>query len=126
MRFHRATGGAIESYEVRVEQLDRLMLGAAYGEPTMVALAQAISSWTDEAMRPGGDCWCVNCPVVFHPENPPAAYVIALPFANRAHAMVSAICARCAARDEDLKAMAMRRWRKVWPDMYSVDGGGHG
>ena len=78
------------------------MLAALCGEPTGVALAQAISMWTQAAMTPGARVLCLDCDVAFSPDVVPTAYAISLPFADREHAIVTGVCASCA-RDKDLQ-----------------------
>jgi hypothetical protein len=122
LRFARACGGVIETYIVPAQDRARLTLAAFCGEPTGVALAQAISIWTDAAMKPGARTLCLNCDTVFGPDVQPAAYSVSLPFADRGHAIVTGVCASCAGR-ENLQQVALRRLRSIWPDAYSVNGG---
>lgn len=123
MDFHRATKGAVETYIVHAHECPLLMIGAAYGEPTAMALSQAISIWADAART---SRLCLDCDTVFGPDVVPAAFAVTMPFAEREHAMVTAICRSCVERGEDLQAMALRHYRTIWPDAYRVEGGGHG
>ena len=60
---HRASAGPGKS-----------VMAALCGEPTGVALAKAISIWTDAAMKPGARTLCLNCDTAFRPDVSPAAY----------------------------------------------------
>jgi hypothetical protein len=118
-RFTRACAGVLESYIVSAQDRTRLMLAALCGEPTGVALAQAISIWTEQAMKPGAKTLCLDCDTVFRPDVVPAAYAVSLPFANHECAIVTGVCASCAERD--LQQVMLRRLRAIWPGIYGMN-----
>src|SRR5262249_4270620 len=124
LRFTRACAGVAETYVVPAQERAGLMLAALCGEPTSVALTQAISIWTQQTMKPDARTLCLNCETVFSPDVVPAAYAISLPFADREHAIASGVCASCAGC-EDLQQLLLQRLRSIWPNVYSMDGG-HG
>jgi hypothetical protein len=121
LRFARACAGPIETYIVPAQDRAHMTLG---GEPTGVALVQAIAIWTQQAMKPGARTLCLACDTAFRPDVLPAAYAVSLPFADREHAIVTGVCASCAEREE-LQRVMLRRLRSIWPTAYSMDGG-HG
>jgi hypothetical protein len=47
-------------------------------------------------------------------------------WANRDAAIVTGICANCVAPNAELQRKVLQRLRSIWPDAYSVSGGGHG
>jgi hypothetical protein len=123
LRFHQASGGVTETYIIHIHEAPRLQMIAACGEPTARALAKAISTWASAALKPGADMLCLNCDTTFGLHTAPHAFAVALPFADRGHAIAAGICARCVAHGGDLHQMALRRWRAIWPDAYSASGG---
>ena len=111
LRFTRTCAGVLETYIVPAPDRGRLMSAG----PTGVALAQAISLWTEAAMKPGARVLCLDCDTVFRPDAAPAAYAISLPFADRGHAIVTGVCASCArAKDLQQVVQQLRRKQRSW------------
>jgi hypothetical protein len=126
LRFARACGGAAESHIIPAEARAKISLAALCGEPTGIALAKAIAIWTEQAMRPGARTMCLDCDTVFGPDVQPVTYAVSLPFANRDVAITTGICANCVAPDAELQHKVLQRLRAIFPDAYSMSGGGHG
>jgi hypothetical protein len=123
LKFSRIAQGALESYVIAVSDYPLLLGAAACGDLTAVALARSITMWAQEAAEPGADFLCLDCDQKSPDIAAPVAFAIAMPSANRNAAIVTGVCARCAESGEDLKEMALRRLRGIWPDAYTVAGG---
>jgi hypothetical protein len=127
LHFTTASKGAIETFIITPQDQQHLALGVLCQDPTASAILQSISMWIDAATAPGAEQLCLDCDTVFRAGGLPLAFAIAMPFANREHALVTGICAHCcvacAGRREDLHQVAIRRWRAIWPGAYSMGGG---
>ena len=77
-------------------------------------------------MKPGARMLCLDCDTAFGPDVQPVAYAISLPFANRDVAITTGICANCVAPNAELQRKMLQRLRSIFPDAYSMSGGGHG
>ena len=104
------------------------MHSAASGDARGAAIMRALNdwlSWSATAKR-GEAPLCLSCDAEFSGVTKPAAFALAVPFANPVAALVSGICGNCAARaqrSDGLVASALRGWRAVWPDLRAVEAG---
>ena len=68
---------------------------------------------------------CLCCPVEFSGDVVPASFVITMPFASTAAALVSGACARCTARgDQYLLERAADHLREMYPSARPAASGG--
>jgi hypothetical protein len=126
--FAGAAQGAVQVFIIHTADWGLLIDVAETGEPTAMAVAQSISTWKEKAVQvegvPGHVFLCLNCIQEFGPATAtPAAFAIAMPFADYSCALAFAICKGCAACGEDLQKMVLHHLKKIWPDVHYVHGG---
>jgi hypothetical protein len=126
--FNDLCGGAAEALVVTPPDILPIAAAAATGDAMAAAIMRALNHWLSQsaAAPRGGGPLCFSCDAEFAGAATPAAFTLAVPFANPVTALVSGICADCAAKarqGDGLMASAMRGWRKVWPGFQTVEGG---
>lgn len=119
-------GGAFLNYILTgPAQLEHIGLAARVGEPTGVALVEAIVGWMRRADEPDQVLpqLCLGCETAFGPGlEPPHGFAVALSF-NNAAAICTGICCDCCQRDRDELAHILLGWqRKLFPDAHIMSG----
>jgi hypothetical protein len=123
------------SYEIGSYRLDDILAGALMAllddnrepSPRALAIVQATAALAARMdgprLRP---MLCLTCDHAFRRGERPIEVMVALPWANPAHPpIVSPVCAKCAAADEDPKtAKAKAAWARLSPGS-SFDGPGN-
>jgi hypothetical protein len=129
-RFCNTSGKAIEGFIILPSNRDDIITAALGGNPIAGIVFQSIGRWFQDAAAANAAnaplCMNYNYPTCFTPEELPAAFAVAVPFAvAKGSALVSGICRKCAdGKDSDgLLAIARQSWRKIWPDMQVAESG---
>jgi hypothetical protein len=121
------TGSAFSASIVTPADLADIAARTLDGDVESGAVLQAILQWLSIVPNAtaGQGPICLDCDLEFRTAVQPVAIGVVVPFTDPSKALVTGICAICAAHAEDLLAMLTRRARDLWPDAQTVDCG-HG
>jgi hypothetical protein len=121
------TGSAFSASIVTPTDIADIAARTLDGDLESGAVLQAILQWVSIVTNAtaGQRPICLDCDLEFGAAVQPVALGVIVPFTDPSKALVTGICAICAARAEDLLAMLTRRARDLWPDARTVDCG-HG
>jgi hypothetical protein len=112
----------IEANIILCEEQLALTEAALCGDLWAAQIVQALVGWRERAGSSDLSPQCINCNVLFAGAIQPAAFAFAHVIDDGV-AIVTGICEGCreqAERELGLLAMAVRRWRELWPDLMTV------
>jgi hypothetical protein len=114
----------IQAFVLGRPELLELAADAARGDELAGKLVHAIAGWLSRAgtTELGQAPMCLDCPTTFHDGVEPTAFALALVEGDDT-AIVTGVCQDCnerAERGDGLLAVAIRRWREVWPDLLEL------
>jgi hypothetical protein len=108
------------------DDLPQLFRAGFLGNRDAELLTFSIAGWLRRA-APGTAALCAACDAEFTSASLPRAFAIALPFfaAGGAPTITTGVCGRCAARAgtlDGLYEIALRNWRRLYPDAQFAEG----
>src|SRR6476646_4984788 len=115
VEFSKLTNGHIDLYIVDSSSVSKLWAALDAGDPTARCIWRAVDQLLRHVRRVkrGHGPLCLDCETEFHKTSElPGAFMVVVPFANPAAAMVTAICETCTAT-KNLNAASLRAVRQI-------------